>query len=416
MTFTDLRIGLFLAVRELRHTSLATNVLIVFVMTLTFLNLIVLRGILMGIPEGATSGYLEKYTSDVIISALDNEKYILRSKNIINIVENDPKVKGYTGRTLMGALVVANYKERLSSTEKPNSVNGILAGISPTKEDNITGLKASIIEGRYLEENERDAILIGANLTSNYSSVQGVGESTLNNISPGTKVRIQTGATSKEFTVVGILKSKVSQVERRIFMTQDALNSLIYRGDSQFDEIAIKASVGVSADELKKDLLKRGVGKYAKVQTYIESQPQFLNDIKGTFGILGDLVGTVGLLVASITIFIVIFVNAITKKKYIGILKGIGITNEAIEISYMIQSMCYAIIGSLIGVIILYGWLVPYFEANPIPFPFADGILLATTTDTIIRLVILCLSTIIAGYIPARLVVKQNTLNAILGR
>ncbi len=416
MTLTDIRIGFFLATRELRRTSLATNVLIVFVMTLTFLNLIVLRGILIGIPEGATSGYLEKYTSDVIISALEDEKYILRSNNIINIVENDPNVAGYSGRTLMGGLVVANYKDRLSSTERPNSVNGILAAISPSAENQITRLEENVIEGRYLSENERDGILIGANLTSNYSSVQGVGESTLDNISPGTKVKIQIDGTSKEFVVVGILKSKVSQVERRIFMTQEALSSLVDRSDSQFDEIAIKAAPGVNADELKKDLLKRGVGRYAKIQTYIESQPQFLNDIKGTFGILGDLVGTVGLLVASITVFIVIFVNAITKKKYIGILKGIGITNEAIEISYMFQSMFYAIVGSGIGVAILYGWLVPYFQANPIPFPFADGILLATTTDTLVRLVILCIATVIAGYIPARLVVKQNTLNAILGR
>ena len=72
--------------------------------------------------------------------------------------------------------------------------------------------------------------------------------------------------------------------------------------------------------------------------------------------------------------------------------------------------------GVLIGMFLLYGILVPYIDANPINFPFSDGILVAEMSNTLTRAGLLILATILAGYIPARLVVKQNTLDAILGR
>ena len=104
------------------------------------------------------------------------------------------------------------------------------------------------------------------------------------------------------------------------------------------------------------------------------------------------------------------------RRRFIGILKGIGIDRKAIEIAYVIQAGLYALTGSIIGVVITYVILVPYFDANPINFPFSDGILVADPAGTIIRFIILFIITLFAGYIPAWMIVRGNTLNAILGR
>jgi ABC-type antimicrobial peptide transport system permease subunit len=80
------------------------------------------------------------------------------------------------------------------------------------------------------------------------------------------------------------------------------------------------------------------------------------------------------------------------------------------------QSLFYALLGSIIGMILVFGFIQPAFIAHPIDFPFSDGILVATVPDTLRRVLILLVTTIVAGYIPARIVVKQNTLGAILGR
>ena len=153
-----------------------------------------------------------------------------------------------------------------------------------------------------------------------------------------------------------------------------------------------------------------------KIETWEESQGQFFKDISKTFGLLALIIGAIGVAIASITVFIVIFINAITRRRFIGILKGLGVCGSAIEFSYIIQSLFYSILGSFFGVIILFGFLKPYIAKNPIDFPFSDGILVAPLDVTLIRIIVLISVTIFAGYIPAKIIVKKNTLDSILGR
>lgn len=97
-------------------------------------------------------------------------------------------------------------------------------------------------------------------------------------------------------------------------------------------------------------------------------------------------------------------------------MKGIGISEKAIEVSYVFQSVFYAILGGLLGLFVVYVLLVPLFNAHPLDFPFSDGILVAPVGSTTFRFFLLLLVTLIAGYIPARSIVKKNTLDSILGR
>ena len=97
-------------------------------------------------------------------------------------------------------------------------------------------------------------------------------------------------------------------------------------------------------------------------------------------------------------------------------MKGIGIDGGAIRLSYVLQSIFYAIVGSVIGLVLVYAFLVPVIADHPINFPFSDGILVAPLDQTLFRVGLLVVSTIIAGYIPAWMIIRKNTLDSILGR
>jgi ABC-type lipoprotein release transport system permease subunit len=97
-----LRIGFFLAVRQLRHTSLWTTTLIIFVMVLTFLNLVVVSGILVGLIEGSIRQWRNEYTSDVIISPRDQKEYVENSGNIESILKNTAGVAAVSARYTAG--------------------------------------------------------------------------------------------------------------------------------------------------------------------------------------------------------------------------------------------------------------------------------------------------------------------------
>ncbi|MBI2611076.1 ABC transporter permease [Candidatus Kaiserbacteria bacterium] len=411
----NIRVGFFLALRALKRASLWTTGLIVFVMVLTFLNLVVISGILVGLLQGAVDALRTEYTSDVIVSTLSDKSYIENSGNLIALAKELQGVERVTARYIEPSRLEAGYQTRKES-DKPDIANALVVGIDPEEEDAISGISNDIIEGEFLEAGDYDKIVLGNYLLKQYILFETPGLATLDNVGIGTKIRLHVGGVAREVTVKGILKSKVDEIALRAFMIDSQFRSIIGRNDGNVDEIAIKIDEETTPEEIRDALVLRGAKQDARVQTFEEAQPQAFKDVISTFNMLGAMFSSIGLVVASVTIFIVIFVNALTRRKYIGILKGIGVNGRAIEYSYVFQSIFYAVIGSAVGLLLVYGFLVPYFAANPIDFPFSDGILVAPYEQTFFRVGLLVVSTVIAGYIPAWMIIRRNTLDSILGR
>src|SRR3989344_1767905 len=98
----NIRIGFFLAKRQIKRSSPWTTVLIIFVMFFTFLNLVVVSGILVGLIQGAIDAVRTHYTSDVIISTLKNKSYIENSPEVMSVIDKIPEIEGVTARYLKG--------------------------------------------------------------------------------------------------------------------------------------------------------------------------------------------------------------------------------------------------------------------------------------------------------------------------
>ncbi len=409
-------VGWFLARRDIKHANKWTTSLIIFVMTLTFLNLIVVSGILIGLIQGSEDAAKKYAIGDMIVSSFLNRSAIEQTPKVEEIVKTIPGYRDHTVRYTGAVTVSSNYRETIRPGDKVDEMGAILMGIDPTQEEKFSGISKFVIRGEYLKDTDQDSILIGKNLLYEFTPIEAPGFQTLKNISIGQRVKITVGNNSKEYFIKGILGSKVDEFDTSVVAVASEVRKLTGRTDLNAGTIAIQLLPGTDPVFARDFLLKSGVGEYARVQTAEEAFPKFLKDIKATFEILGTAISGIGLVVASITIFIVIFVNAITSRRYIGILKGIGINQKAILYSYMYQAFIYASFGIIFGMMLIFFLIKPYFAAHPINFPFSDGILVATMSGSLFRAVVLLVTTIIAGYIPARIVIKQNTLSAILGR
>lgn len=412
----NVKVGWFLAKRDIKRANKWTTALIVAVMTFTFLNLVVVSGILVGLIQGAEDAQKRYALGDVIVSSFLNKAYIEQTPEVIATVKTIPGYKHHAVRYTGSARVEANYRDTIKPGELRDGAGGAFMGIDPLSEDQFSGLSKFIIRGSYLTPEDQDSILIGKNLLYEFTPIEAPGFQTLKNISVGSRVKITVGDTWKEYYVKGIVSSKVDEFDTSVIALASEVRKMTGRSDLNASTVSIQLVNGTDAMAAKNFLLASGLGEYGRVQTAEEAFPKFLTDIKNTFSILGSAISAIGLVVASITIFIVIFVNAITRRRFIGILKGIGINRKAILYSYMYQAFIYAAIGIIIGMILVFSLIKPYFTSNPINFPFSDGILVATLPGTIVRGIILLITTVIAGYIPARIVIKQNTLSAILGR
>jgi putative ABC transport system permease protein len=412
----NIKVGWFLAKRDIRRANIWTTTLIMAVMTLTFLNLVVVSGILIGLIQGSEDAQKKYSIGDVVITSFLNRSYILDTQNVVNIVKTIPNYKNHTVRYSGSARFESDYRSTIKPGELRNGAGGSFLGIDPIQEEKFSGVSKFIVRGSYLTPQDQDSVLIGKNLLYEFTPIDAPGFQTLKNISVGSRIKVTVDNKSKEYIVKGILSSKVDDFDTSVVALDSEVRKMIGREDFNASKIAIQVLPGTDPSLIKQYLLDNGVGEYARVQTAEDAFPKFLKDIKATFGILGSAISGIGLVVASITIFIVIFVNAITRRRYIGILKGIGINRKAILYSYIYQAVIYALSGIIVGMVLIFFFIKPYFTANPINFPFSDGILVATLSGTLYRAGILLVTTMIAGFIPARIVIKQNTLSAILGR
>ena len=72
----SIKVAWFLGYRQLKRSSKWSNILIVAVMLLTFMNLVVISGLLVGLIEGAESANKNHYIGDVIVTSLDEKNFI----------------------------------------------------------------------------------------------------------------------------------------------------------------------------------------------------------------------------------------------------------------------------------------------------------------------------------------------------
>lgn len=420
---TSLKVGFFLAVRQIWRANIWTNVLVVCIMTLTFLNLVVVSGLLIGLIAGSFEQYRNDYSGEVIITAETGRTHIENSPALLAFLRNHPAVRSISPRYRVGAQVLGTLTDNPGKNERPNQMSSQLAGIDPALEEATTGFSRFVVSGQSLQEGEEGFILIGANLLRKYSAFADVNIpffTLLDDVDIGSRVRVTLareggGVVSKDFYVKGIVKSKVDELSTRIFATDDEVKRMLPVNKEQFQEIAIRTDPAYAA-ELSSQIKGFMGSASARIQTSDEAIPSFLRDVEATMAILGNAISSIGLAVAAITIFIVIFINAVTRRKYIGILKGIGVSSLAIEFAYVCQSLFYAVIGTAVGGLFVFGFLKPFIDRHPIDFPFSEGILVATVEGTAIRIAVLIVVTVIAGYIPAKIITRQNTLDAILNR
>ncbi|MFH1012549.1 MAG: hypothetical protein V1760_02270, partial [Candidatus Peregrinibacteria bacterium] len=101
------RVGYFLAWRQIKRSSRWTTALIIFVMTLTFLNLVVVSGVLVGLIAGAGEAYRKQYAGDILISALQQKAYIEQSQSILKNIEHYPEIEAITPRYIKSGTIEA---------------------------------------------------------------------------------------------------------------------------------------------------------------------------------------------------------------------------------------------------------------------------------------------------------------------
>lgn len=416
----NLKVAFFLASKSITRGNKGTMALIIFIMSLSFINLVFIASILNGVSETINRQMINNVTAHIVIDPQEepNRKdFLIHAAELQKQVADIQGVVATSGHyKLAGTLAFDKNKNG-----KFKYIGGQIIGVDPKKEKLVTNISQHMISGKYLDETDTDKILLGVSLAGGYPGV--IEATSLEGAKIGDKIKITfSNGIERTYTVKGLFRSKFDMVDILAYISAKEAESILSVSNSA-SQILVKIDPASDTDLNRPELVKkiRPIAQTVEISTpniKVREWPELLGPLGGissSFGIITTVVSAIALLVAAVTIFIMIYINAINKKRQIGILKAIGIEENIIIYSYIFQAFFYAILGTAIGLLLFYYAVQPYFLANPISLPMGDTHLVLSRSSAIFSVSSLIVAAIIAGFIPAWKITKINILEAIWG-
>ena len=406
--WNDLRVAIFLVYKAITRGNKYTLILTILVTTLAFINIIFTSSIMNGAISKAYQQAQENYVSNIVILPAVDEKYVTQVQQIKTKINTLPGVVSCSSRYAQSGVIRYDpEKDNQDVREKAWNIKSI----NPDEEVKVTSLQNYMVAGRYLEENDRNQIIMGKEIAGGYGASFQI--SSLKGAPVGDEVTIAYGnGVKRDYKIKGIYNTYFPLADLSVFVTEKEMESVLGI-HNRASEVLIKTDGSVPERVYIDRLRMMGIEK-EQINVWMD----FIGYISGltqTFDIIKGIVTTIGLLVAGITIFIVIFIATINRRRQIGILKAIGMKERIIVMSYIFQAAFYASLGIMAGEIIIHALLIPYFIRNPLPMPIGLVSLVLVRQDMIFGIVSMIVVSMVSGFIPSWMVTRQNIIKAIWG-
>ena len=274
------------------------------------------------------------------------DNLIEEADRIDAILKNDASIKAYSPRFETYAL--------LSGDEK--AIGSLIAGIIPSREQDLSKLKDSLIKGDYLSDNDTNAIYVGSELSERLkvdvgSQIAMVGSS------------VDYSIAADLFTVKGIFKTGLFEFDSQSAFVNKAYLDTVMLSDNIASYFTLYFHNNDKIDKMTTDLQASLRSEYEAVNWKILLtalvQAMLVDSIFGYISI------SIFFLVIFFVFMIFSYVNIYTRAREIGLLRALGLTSKDIFGMLFVEILLLAtvsiIIGTIIGASIAY-----YYELNPI--------------------------------------------------
>lgn len=405
----DFKVAFFLGYKSIINGNKSIIVLMIFILSLAFVNLIFTTSLLNGVTTTLDNQLINNSVANIVIDPQEEptrENYIVHTRELRQQIENIPGVTATVAHYNLMATFA--YDKNKDGQFKYGSWQVI--GINPEEEPKVTGVSNHIISGNYLKGIGSGDIVLGSDIAGGYGAAEEIKSL---GAKVGEKIIINFGnGVSREYTIRGVSKVKFTLIDQNAYITVREAKSILHLSDDRASQILVKIDKTGDEDRYIEEIKK--IAPNLKVRKWTE-YTSMLNSITSSFNLITGIISAIGLVVAATTIFILIYVNTINKRRQIGILKAIGIKENIIIISYILQSFFYAIFGIIFGLIVMFCFVAPYFISNPIALAIGDISLSIKKYQVLQGVFSLLAAAFIAGLVPAWRAAKENILKAIWG-
>lgn len=397
--FEKAKVSFFLASKSIIRGNKGIAFFTIIVLALVYLQLVFFSSMIGGVTMKFNDVLVDYQTGDIVIEPGQNEIYIYDVDALCKKIEHLPEVTGVSPRLRMKTTISYNDRE----------VGATIYGVDANEENLVTDFGSTMVEGEFISKLDKGEIVLGREISGGYGAV--MQSRSLEDVAVGDTVTVLVNGQEKEFRVKGIYSTLFFMSDSSAFMNKADMEELLGT-ENEAHEIAVKLREGSDVESVREEILSLGV------QEEVRSWEEFagiLQIIEGTLSMVRSIFTAVGLIVAFVIIFVVIFVNIVSQKRQIGVQKAIGLEEEVIITSFVLQAMFYAFIAMIIGYSLMQFGITSYTQSHPISAPIGNVSLDLSNSEAIIRAMMLFIAAVLGSLIPSYRMAKRSLLDLIWG-
>jgi len=397
----ELKVAFLLALRSLQRGSRSSVLLTILIIGMCFTNMIFLPGLFNGIGQSITKQVVDYEIGNVLVSPKTGDQYVNDLEATLDLINGMPGVERATPHFSKGATL--KYRQRVLGVS--------VRAIKPNDEKLVSPLYTKMIAGSYLGDADTGEVIIGKPVAGDASvKAEDEFQSSLGGVRVGDSITIEYGnGYTKDYRVKGIYYTGWSQADSAVYVSYTDMALVDPKAVDNADYITVTTKPGYSEKFVKDELQQYGVSQ--KVQTTADLLAKSMGRALQSFAIINMVSLIVGIIITTVVLFIVITIKTINSRRQIGILKAIGVDQEVIMHNYGFQVIIMAVLGILFGLVLTL-LMAAYLAVHPIVTPEWSATLYLTPWDLILNSLILFAASLVAGYVPAYQVSREDIQSA----
>jgi putative ABC transport system permease protein len=397
----ELKVAFLLALRSLQRGSRSSVLLTVLIIGMCFTNMIFLPSLFNGIGQSITEQVVDYEIGNVLVSPKSGDRYVTDVGATLDLINGMPGVERATPHYTKGATL--KFRQRVLGVS--------VRAIAPKDEMLVSPLHAKMVAGSYLGEGDTGEVIIGKPVAGDPSiREEDEFEPSLGGVRVGDAITIEYGnGYVKDYRVKGIFFTGWTGADSTAYVTWADMEQVEGKALDQADYITVKVKDGYAEKDIKDQLQQYGVSQ--KVQTTADLLSKSMGRALQTFAIINMVSLIVSIIITTVVLFIVITIKTINSRKQIGILKAIGVEKEVIMHNYGFQVIILSLLGIGLGIAITL-LLTVYFSYYPVVTPAWSATLYITPMDLLMNSLVLFLASLVAGYVPAYQVSREEIQTA----
>jgi lipoprotein-releasing system permease protein len=346
----------------------------------------------------ANTHMLTSFLKDNSVKLLTNPKQLIQSQGLNNPYGIINNIKHNAQVTYVTPQVTATVIYSSGSV----TLNGTVAGVSIDDEDKMFDVQTNMVSGNLHDLNRvNKGILIGKGIADKLS------------LHVGDNITVRAGTGSPMIMrVIGIFATTIKQIdETKSYANIVQAQNMLGKDRSYVTDIKINIADYNNAPAVAHDL--ETITGY-KAEDWVQSNEQLKAAFKIRAIILNSVIGVI-LLVAGFGIYNILNMTIYEKIKEIAILKATGFSGPSVISIFLQQAIYIGLMGGIIGIIFGFGitYMVSriYIGAGTLKYlPMSFYI-----PHYIEAVCFGVLTTIVAGYFPARKASKVDPVTIIRG-